>query len=69
MQKRNIFRIARVAANFSQSELARKVGSNQTEISFIENRLQKPTRTLARRLARVLDVDEEILFVGRPYAD
>jgi DNA-binding XRE family transcriptional regulator len=61
-QKKYLFKICRVAAGLSQAGLANKVGSNQTEISFIENRRAKPTPSLAHKIAKVLDVDSGILF-------
>ena len=56
----------RVAASFSQAELAREAGVSRAQISAIESARHVPSVTTALALARALDVPLEELFPGAP---
>lgn len=51
----------RIRQNISQSELARRVGTKQANISRIESALANPTIELVQRILRVLDLEAQFL--------
>jgi len=57
----------RLAKGWSQSELARRAGTKQANISKLENGLGNPTLDFLRRVAKALDTDLSIQF-ERPEA-
>ena len=57
----------RLAKGWSQSELARRVGTKQANISKLENGLGNPTLDFLRRVAKALDTDLSVRF-ERPEA-
>lgn len=59
---RNRIRSLREARGWSQSELARRVGTSQVEISRLETGERKLTEDWMRRLANALDVRPVHLF-------
>jgi DNA-binding XRE family transcriptional regulator len=55
-------RLARIGAGLKQVELARAAKCAQPIISMIENGKLMPDPTLARRLAKALNVDANSIF-------
>lgn len=47
---------ARRAAGLSQDEVARRIGSTQAHLSFIERGIRSPRLTLVERYARAVDM-------------
>ncbi len=58
----NRLRDARVAAGWTQAELAERVGVSRKTINTVENGVFVPSTVLALKLARALDVSVEGLF-------
>src|SRR3989304_9375254 len=52
---------ARIKRDWSQSELARRVGTKQANISRIESALANPTIELVQRILRVLDLEAQFV--------
>lgn len=52
----------RLVKGWSQSELARRAGTKQANISKLENGLANPTLDFLRRVAKALEVDFNIHF-------
>jgi transcriptional regulator with XRE-family HTH domain len=55
---------ARIEKGWSQSELARRVGTKQANISRIENGLSNPTLNFLMKLTQVLDLKLVLSFEG-----
>lgn len=55
---------ARIEKGWSQSELARRVGTKQANISRIENGLSNPTLNFLMKLTQVLDLKLALSFEG-----
>lgn len=53
---------ARIKKNFSQKELARRIGTKQPVISRLENMESYPTFSLLERISKVLDTKLHIYF-------
>ncbi|GEM_PF-193320 len=53
----------RLNSGLSQTELARRLGLRQATISLIEHDRRRPSATLLRRIASVLDIRHEPLFL------
>ena len=51
----------RIKRDWSQSELARRVGTKQANISRIESALANPTIELVQRILRVLDLEAQFV--------
>ncbi len=51
----------RIQRGWSQSELARRVGTKQANISRIESALANPTLELVQRILRVLELEAHFL--------
>ncbi len=58
----NRIAVARLQAQLRQSDLARKVGVHQSEISAIERGERQPGVVLAKRIARVLHARIDDLY-------
>ena len=58
----NRLREGRVAAGWTQAELAERVGVSRKTINTVENGVFVPSTVLALRLARALGVSVEGLF-------
>lgn len=58
-------REARKARNWTQTELAARVFSSTTRISDVERGIDPPDRELATKLAEVLDLGDDLLFLLR----
>ncbi len=58
----NRLRDARVAAGWTQAELAERVGVSRKTINTVENGVFVPSTVLALKLARALGVSVEGLF-------
>jgi putative transcriptional regulator len=58
----NRLREARVAAGWTQAELAERVGVSRKTINTVENGVFVPSTVLALKLARALDRPVEALF-------
>ncbi len=52
----------RLAKGWSQSELARRAGTRQANISKLENGMADPTLSFLRRVAQALETDLTICF-------
>jgi putative transcriptional regulator len=59
----NRLREARVAAGWTQAELAERVGVSRKTINTVENGVFVPSTVLALKLARALDMSVEGLFI------
>jgi putative transcriptional regulator len=59
----NRLREARVAAGWTQAELAERVGVSRKTINTVENGVFVPSTVLALKLARALGVSVEGLFI------
>jgi transcriptional regulator with XRE-family HTH domain len=57
---------ARLQKGWSQTELARAVGTKQANISRIEAGLANPTMTLLRKLSQALDLEIRIVSYSAP---
>ena len=53
---------ARIKKNFSQKELARRIGTKQPVISRLENMESYPTFSLLERISKALDTKLHIYF-------
>ncbi len=58
----NRLRDARVAAGWTQAELAERVGVSRKTVNTVENSVFVPSTVLALKLARALGVSVEGLF-------
>lgn len=58
----NSLREARVAAGWTQAELAERVGVSRKTINTVENGIFVPSTVLALKLARALGMSVEGLF-------
>ena len=56
---------ARASLNLTQSELAKRTGINQADISKLENGTRNPTVRLLKKLADGMDMDLKIEFVPK----
>jgi len=52
----------RKRANLKQSELAKKLGITNTDMSFIENKIIIPTKEKAELLSNILEVPIGLLY-------
>ena len=59
----NRLREARVAARWTQAELAERVGVSRKTINTVENGVFVPSTVLALKLALALDMSVEGLFI------
>jgi putative transcriptional regulator len=59
---KNCLRDVRVAAGWTQAELAERVGVSRKTINTVENGVFIPSTLLALKLARALDRPVEALF-------
>ena len=59
----NRLREARVAASWTQAELAEQIGVSRKTINTVENGVFVPSTVLALKLARALGVPVEQLFI------
>jgi putative transcriptional regulator len=59
----NRLREARLAAGWTQAELAERVGVSRKTINTVENGVFVPSTVLALKLARALDMSVEGLFI------
>jgi putative transcriptional regulator len=59
---KNNLRIARVRKNYTQQDLAEKIGVSRQTINSIETNRYIPSTLLALKLSRVLDSSVEQLF-------
>jgi transcriptional regulator with XRE-family HTH domain len=55
-------KLFRLAQDFQQDELAKKIGISQQKLSRIERGAQKPTEDVAAKIAIVLGVEVSTLF-------
>jgi putative transcriptional regulator len=62
-QLENRLREARVAAGWTQAELAERVGVSRKTINTVENGVFVPSTVLALKLARALGMPVEGLFI------
>src|SRR3989338_6125168 len=53
---------ARIKKNFSQKELARRIGTKQPVISRLENMESYPTFSLLERISKALDTKLHVYF-------
>lgn len=53
----------RLKKNISQGEFARKCGISQTSISQIENGITKPSSGNIKKICKVLNIPETILYI------
>lgn len=53
----------RIQKKFSQGEFARKCGISQTSISQIENGIKKPNSGSLKKICKVLELPETILYL------
>ncbi len=58
----NRLRDARVAAGWTQAELAEQIGVSRKTINTVENGVFVPSTVLALKLARAFDAPVEALF-------
>jgi putative transcriptional regulator len=58
----NNLRVARIAAGWTQAELAERVGVSRKTINTVENGVFVPSSILALKLARALQLEVEALF-------
>ena len=56
---------ARASLNLTQSDLAKRTGINQADISKLENGTRNPTVRLLKKLADGMDMDLKIEFVPK----
>ena len=56
---------ARASLNLTQSDLAKRTGINQADISKLENGTRNPTVKLLKKLADGMDMDLKIEFVPK----
>jgi len=56
----------RIKRGWSQSELARRVGTKQANISRIESALANPTIELVQRILRVLELEAHFIPAAEP---
>ena len=56
---------ARTSQNLTQSELAKRTGINQADISKLENGTRNPSITLLKRLAEGMGMNLKIEFVPK----
>ena len=59
----NRLREARIAASWTQAELAEQIGVSRKTINTVENGVFVPSTVLALKLARALGVPVEQLFI------
>jgi putative transcriptional regulator len=59
----NRLREARLAAGWTQAELAERIGVSRKTINTVENGVFVPSTVLALKLARALDMSVEGLFI------
>jgi HTH-type transcriptional regulator/antitoxin HipB len=59
----------RIQKGWSQSELAKYVGTKQSNISHIESGLANPTIKFLQKLAKAFDTDLEITFHPHKYLE
>ena len=59
----NRLREARIAAGWTQAELAERVGVSRKTINTVENGVFVPSTVLALKLARALSMSVEGLFI------
>ncbi len=62
-QLENRLREARVAAGWTQAELAERVGVSRKTINTVENGVFVPSTVLALKLAKALGMSVEGLFI------
>ena len=53
----------RLKKNISQGEFAKKCGISQTSISQIENGVTKPSSSNIKKICKILNVPETILYI------
>jgi putative transcriptional regulator len=58
----NNLRVARIAAEWTQAELAERVGVSRKTINTVENGVFVPSTVLTLKLARALLLEVEALF-------
>lgn len=61
----NVIRQTRKKLKLTQTELARRTGIDQGDISKLEHGTRNPSLKLLKRLAQGLDMDLKIVFVPR----
>ena len=57
-----VLKCMRVLRGYRQRELAKQVGRSQPWLSLVEQAKLEPQHEEARKLAKILQIDEEILF-------
>lgn len=57
---------ARRKLNITQTELSKRTGIDQGDISKLENGTRNPSLKLLKRLADGLDMDLKVQFIPRP---
>jgi transcriptional regulator with XRE-family HTH domain len=58
-----VLRERRAAYDFTQRELARKLGVKASHIAYLENGRRRPSLSLLSRIASTLDLDRQRLFL------
>lgn len=58
-------RARRLLLNYSQEELAKKVGVDQAAISYYEKDFKTPTLMVAKRICDALEVTVDWLLTGK----
>lgn len=63
MAERNrSLKAARTFLGFSQRHLAAAIGISQASVSYYESGMYMPSKRMARKIAKILDVEPDILF-------